>query len=97
MTADELLADAGAGRALPAGAPALARALWHDARGEWTQAHEIVQAEAGARAAAVHAYLHRREGDLANADYWYARAGAARPAQALDEERRALATMLLAG
>jgi len=54
-------------------APAL-RALWHDARGEWDEAHRVAQDiddESGAR---VHAYLHRKEGDLANASYWYRRA-----------------------
>ncbi len=96
MTADELFAGAVAGQALDADAPALLHALWHEARGDWQRAHEIVQQQAGARAAAVHAYLHRREGDLANADYWYARAGLSRFAGELDQERRTLATSLLA-
>ena len=58
----------------PAALPALLSALWHDARGDWKRAHEIVQGEKGEDAAAVHAYLHRKEGDLSNADYWYGRA-----------------------
>lgn len=51
------------------------QALWHDARGDWERAHELVQAVAGREGAWVHAYLHRKEGDPGNAAYWYARAG----------------------
>jgi hypothetical protein len=79
----------------PAGLTPLLRALWHDARGEWARAHEIVQGEKGREAAAVHAYLHRKEGDLGNADYWYGRAGASRPGTALAAEWRELAVRLL--
>jgi hypothetical protein len=52
-------------------------ALWWAAKGGWDQAHNIVQDESSADAAWVHAYLHRVEGDLGNAGYWYRRA--ARP------------------
>ena len=54
--------------------PAL-RALWADARGDWDTAHELAQLADDAEGAWVHAYLHRKEGDLANAAYWYRRAG----------------------
>lgn len=50
-------------------------ALWWAARGDWGKAHAIVQHEDGVDAAWVHAYLHRVEGDLGNAGYWYRRAG----------------------
>jgi hypothetical protein len=53
----------------------LIRALEHGLRGEWAQAHAIAQAEQGADAAWVHAWLHRIEGDEFNAGYWYRRAG----------------------
>ncbi len=65
-----------AGQRLAAGegaGPAL-RAVWHRLRGEWDAAHAIVQELAGADAAWVHAWLHRVEGDLGNAGYWYRRA-----------------------
>ena len=55
-------------------APPLA-ALWWAAKGNWEQAHKIVQDEDDANSAWVHAYLHRVEGDLGNAGYWYRRAG----------------------
>jgi hypothetical protein len=52
-------------------------ALWWDGRGDWGKAHEIAQDVAGADGAWVHAYLHRKEGDVGNAGYWYRRAGGA--------------------
>jgi hypothetical protein len=58
----------------PALSPPLA-AMWWAAKGNWDQAHKIVQDEAGKDAAWVHAYLHRVEGDLGNAGYWYRQAG----------------------
>jgi hypothetical protein len=56
-------------------AASLLRALWLGLHGKWTEAHEIAQAEEGADAAWVHAWLHRIEGDEGNAAYWYRRAG----------------------
>src|SRR5271166_4951659 len=50
--------------------PALA-ALWWAARGGWDRAHALVMDESGLDCAWVHGYLHRLEGDLANARYWY--------------------------
>ncbi len=55
-------------------------ALWHDARGDWGKAHELAQADRSREGAWVHAYLHRKEGDLGNAGYWYVHAGRSRPA-----------------
>ena len=49
-------------------------ALWHDAKGDWDGAHRVAQDVDGENAAWVHAYLHRKEGDASNADYWYRRA-----------------------
>ena len=49
-------------------------ALWWAAKGDWDAAHKLVQDESSADAAWVHAYLHRVEGDLGNAGYWYRRA-----------------------
>lgn len=79
----------------PAGLSASLQALWYDARGDWNRAHEIVQGEHSKDAAAVHAYLHRKEGDLSNADYWYGRARRARSACSLADEWRELAAALL--
>lgn len=79
----------------PRGLPPSLRALWHVARGNWNRAHEIVAAQEGRAAARVHAYLHRRQGDIVNADYWYYRAGAKRPHGALDKEWRTLVQQFL--
>jgi|HubBroStandDraft_6_1064221.scaffolds.fasta_scaffold1660340_2 hypothetical protein len=70
-------------------------ALWHDARGDWDLAHECVQEEGSREGAWVHAYLHRKEGDLGNAGYWYARAGRPRTTLLLEEEWSAIAGELL--
>jgi hypothetical protein len=63
------------------------RALWHAGKGEWEAAHGIVQAQEGDPDHDwVHAHLHRIEGDLSNARYWYRRAGRAVPDEGLDAE-----------
>ena len=53
--------------------PALA-ALWWAGKDDWDKAHRLVMSEGGTDCAWVHAYLHRLEGDLDNARYWYRRA-----------------------
>jgi hypothetical protein len=50
-------------------------ALWWDAKGDWAQAHALVDELETREGMAVHAYLHRKEGSLSNAEYWYAQAG----------------------
>jgi len=80
----------------PDGAGPLLTALWHDAKGDWTRAHEIVQDEEGAEAAWVHAYLHRKEGDLSNAGYWYRRAAKPVPKVSLEDEWQAIVGAFLA-
>ena len=79
----------------PHGLSAPLRALWHAARGNWNRAHTIVAVDDGRSAARVHAYLHRKQGDTTNADYWYSRAGAKRPRRTLDGEWRALVRQFL--
>ncbi len=81
----------------PVNLPASLRALWHEAHGDWNAAHKIVQGEDSADAAWVHAYLHRKEGDAANAAYWYRRTGRAVSAETLENEWRSIARDLLAG
>lgn len=58
----------------PANWPPTLAALWWDARGDWARAHGLVDELETADGMAVHAYLHRKEGALSNAEYWYARA-----------------------
>lgn len=71
------------------------RALWFDGHGDWNQAHNVAQDVEDATGAWVHAYLHRKEGDLQNAEYWYRRAGKPVATSALDDEWAAMVTLLL--
>jgi hypothetical protein len=80
----------------PPGATASLAALWWSGKGDWNKAHGIVQDESGADAAWVHAYLHRVEGDLGNAGYWYRRAGKAVATIPLETEWEEIASALLA-
>jgi hypothetical protein len=50
------------------------QSLWWDAKGDWHQAHDVCQSANSVDGDWVHAYLHRKEGDLGNASYWYNRA-----------------------
>jgi hypothetical protein len=59
----------------PAGLTTPLEALWWDAKGNWAAAHALVDELENAQGMAVHAYLHRKEGEEWNADYWYQRAG----------------------
>lgn len=54
----------------PAGLSLALLGLWWDAKGDWTMAHESAQQDEGPDGSRVHAYLHRKEGDAGNADYW---------------------------
>jgi hypothetical protein len=79
----------------PGGVSLPLQALWWDARGDWAKAHDCAQADPGPAGSAVHAYLHRKEPDLANARYWYSRAGRSPATGPLEQEWDALATELL--
>ena len=69
--------------------------LWWDKKGDWDKAHAIAQEISTSQGSAVHAYLHREEGVLWNADYWYSRAGRKRPDVSLEEEWRLLVEEML--
>jgi hypothetical protein len=70
--------------------------LWWAAKGDWDRAHKTVQDDESREAAWVHAYLHRVEGDLPNAGYWYGTAGKPVAAGPLEAEWDAMAAALLA-
>lgn len=73
------------------------QALWWDGKGDWTRAHECAQAdESDPRTGWVHAYLHRKEGDLSNAAYWYRRVGRSVASGQLDVEWGEIARALIA-
>ena len=62
------------------------KSLWYDGKGDWHQAHAQVDHLADQASAWVHAYLHRKEGDIWNADYWYSKARQVRPDISLEAE-----------
>lgn len=66
------------------------QALWWENKGNWQKAHELIEHVDGLEASWVHAYLHRKEGDAWNADYWYRRAGKSRPSGTIAEEWQSL-------
>lgn len=71
------------------------QSLWHAAKGNWNQAHELIQDLPDRVSAHIHAYLHRVEGDQWNADYWYSRAGQKSTRQPLQEEWETIVKSLL--
>ncbi len=79
----------------PNGFPPLLQALWHDANEDWTNAHKIVQEINTQDAAWIHGYLHRKEGDKANAQYWYLHAGRKFPSKSISEEWQEIARHFL--
>jgi hypothetical protein len=81
--------------AMPPAVAPLLLALWHDAHGDWNEAHRIAQDVADANGAWVHAYLHRKEGDLDNAGYWYRHANQPIASDALGLEWNRIAISLL--
>jgi hypothetical protein len=81
----------------PAGLVGPLLALWHAEKGEWEAAHRLVMNDDSREAAWVHACLHRQEGDLGNAGYWYRRAGQSVADGPVEAERRAIAKALTGG
>jgi hypothetical protein len=79
----------------PASISAYLQSLWYDGKGDWEKAHTIIQNIEDSTAAWIHAYLHRKEGDTGNADYWYGRAGRKRPSATLQQEWEEITKSLL--
>ena len=80
---------------IPEDIPPLLQALLLDAAGDWDSAHRIAQGENNRDGSWVHAFLHREEGDLGNAGYWYRNAGRTMPDMTLEEEWEYIALELL--
>lgn len=97
MTAAELAASAESDASPPPDLSPAAQALWLAKAGRWDDSHDLCQDVPDPAGAWIHAYLHREEGDLGNAAYWYARAGRSAPPSgtSLAEEWRAIAGALL--
>ena len=84
-----------AGDAPPDGLSLALQALWQDAKGSWDEAHKLAQAQKDETGAWVHAYLHRVEGDLRNAGYWYRNSNKPECTAPLAEEWADIASALL--
>lgn len=70
------------------------RALDLAREGKWEASHQLVQDNSDSLSCLIHAYLHREEGDLSNAGYWYRRAGSEMPDNSLSEELERLYQIL---
>jgi hypothetical protein len=95
MTTEEFRLSAKGTAAVPPGLSMPLQALWLEARGDWDRAHETAQGDQTREGSWVHAYLHRKDGDLGNAAYWYSRAGQPAATGSADEEWTAIITALL--
>jgi hypothetical protein len=72
-----------------------AKALWWAGKGDWDKAHDLIQDVNDRNASQIHAYLHRVEGDISNANYWYTKTGGQTPTYSLEEEWADLVRMHL--
>lgn len=86
MTTEELSQSARNDDDPPAGLSVEAQSLWHARAGNWDAAHDLCQDDPGKSGSWIHAWLHRQEGDLGNAGYWYSRAGREMPAKGVSPE-----------
>ena len=87
------LADASA----PASFSVYGQALWWAGKGNWEKAHTLVQDLEDRSGARIHAYLHRLEGDISNAGYWYSRANTKMPEEDCSREWEKLVEEFLSG
>ncbi|MEP7322998.1 MAG: hypothetical protein ABI761_13830 [Saprospiraceae bacterium] len=71
------------------------KSMWYDAKGNWDKAHSSIQDLEDPMAQQIHAYLHRKEGDLWNAGYWYDKIGMKTPVISLDQEWNEIVDSLL--
>ena len=81
----------------PAGLAPVARALWLDGKGNWAAAHDLASEIDTRDGARLHAYLHRKEGDIDNAHYWYRQARQTPASGSLDDEWQSLVREFLGG
>lgn len=79
----------------PADMHVLLKALWCDAQGQWERAHDLSQTDNSSDSAWMHAYLHRKEGDIGNASYWYHQAGRQAANCSLEDEWGQISTDFL--
>lgn len=81
----------------PAGISDLLKAMWYDEKGDWETSHNIAQDIHTEKGSLIHAYLHRKEGDLSNAAYWYRQARRPVAKNSLREEWEQIVNEFLQG
>lgn len=86
MTPDELSLSAANDSEAPEDLPLTLAALWEAKAGNWHAAHDLCQEVKGSAGQWIHAHLHRQEGDLMNAGYWYRLAGKGMPDRSVSIE-----------
>ena len=79
----------------PAGLTPLLKALWFDGKGNWDESHNVAEYIHEKNGSWIHAYLHRKEGDISNARYWYSMASQPVCKDSLEEEWQALVRQFL--
>ncbi len=94
MESQALLKSAHSGNPIPDGLTPSHQALWLEQSGDWHKAHDMCDSVPEPAGSWIHAYLHRVEGDLSNASYWYHRASKQMPSCSLDQEWLQLAEEL---
>lgn len=95
MSSDEFFASVQSDTDPPTGLTLELQSLWQACKGDWDRAHRIAQDIPSPAASWVHANLHREEGDIGNARYWYARAGKPESTDSVDDERKRIIEALL--
>jgi hypothetical protein len=97
MNATDLAQSVIDGTQPPVGLGSVGECLWYARAGKWDKAHDLCQDLPGKAGSWIHAWLHRQEGDLGNAGYWYARAGKVMPGKqiSMEDEWMAIAAELL--
>jgi len=95
VTYEDFINSVESGDAPPPDVTEPLRALWYAQKGNWDQAHRVAQGIENTDGSWVHANLHREEGDIGNARYWYSRAGRAESKKTVEEERAELIRFFL--
>ena len=90
MTVDEFMHHVASHDTPPSDMAQPLQALWQAAKGNWDAAHALAQQMKSLTGSWIHGHLHREEGDLDNAGFWYRHAGKPMPTESVQAERKAL-------
>jgi len=61
--------------------------------GNWDESHKLVKQYDDKLSCLIHAYLHRAEGNIGDANYWYRRSDVNAPDDTLEDELNSLYEM----